>query len=226
MNVKDVEILSSFFLFEGLSEEEQNKVFFALPPPVSYNKGEVFFSGEHFQKSLGILLEGEAKVYRAGEGRILLNRLAVGSAFGAAALYGGKEEYLTEIQAASFVRVLFLTQEMLSDLMKKNFCIAENYICFLSGRIRFLNERISGFTGESAEQKVADYFSLHASAEGKVLLPKSMTELCSMLGIGRTSLYRAIDALEAAGFLKKEGKQYYLCRQEESCRMKGKDERL
>lgn len=50
--------------------------------------------------------------------------------------------------------------------MREDFRIAENYIRFLSGRIRFLNERIAGFTEDSAERRVADYFFQHRREDG------------------------------------------------------------
>lgn len=81
------------------------------PSRPGYEKGEILFSRACFRKALGILLEGEATVRRFGDDRVILNRLSRGSAFGAAALYGDGEEYLTEIRAASPARVLFLTQE-------------------------------------------------------------------------------------------------------------------
>ena len=146
MDDYSIQTLRAFFLFRDLEKGEQDRLFAGLPEPVGYEKGEILSSRACFRKALGILLEGEATVRRFGDDRVILNRLSRGSAFGAAALYGDGEEYLTEIRAASPARVLFLTQELLSRLMREDFRIAENYIRFLSGRIRFLNERIAGFT--------------------------------------------------------------------------------
>ena len=191
MDDYSIQTLRAFFLFRDLEKGEQDRLFAGLPEPVGYEKGEILFSRACFRKALGILLEGEATVRRFGDDRVILNRLSRGS-------------------AASPARVLFLTQELLSRLMREDFRIAENYIRFLSGRIRFLNERIAGFTEDSAERRVADYFFQHRREDGRVELQGSMVELAKLLGIGRTSLYRAVDALLQSGALQKEGKNYMM----------------
>lgn len=63
-----------------------------------------------------------------------MNRLTTGEAFGAAALFGEAESYVTEIAALRPCVVLFLSQELVTGWMRAHFPVAENYIRFLTGQ--------------------------------------------------------------------------------------------
>lgn len=158
------------------------------------------------------MLQGEAQVWRAGEDgrRVVMNRLPAGSVFGAAALFGECEAYVTEISALRRCAVLFVSQQQASDWMRGHYAIAENYIRFLSGRIRFLNQKIAEFTDGQTEDRLVRYFLDHRSGDGRVILPGSLTELAQTLNIGRSSLYRSLDALTASGAVRREGRRIFV----------------
>ncbi|MFR7473244.1 MAG: Crp/Fnr family transcriptional regulator [Christensenellales bacterium] len=83
-----------------------------------------------------------------------------------------------------------------------------NYLSFLTGRIFYLNRRIDAYTGGSAECRLAMYL-LDNQQDGvppKVTLPFGMNKLAELLGIGRASLYRAMETLEKKGIVAREGK--------------------
>ena len=65
------------------------------------------------------------------------------------------------------------------------------------------------FTAGNAERKLSVFISEHAK-DGVFTPPCSMSALANMLGIGRASLYRAIEHLIACGWMEKKGKQFYL----------------
>ncbi len=132
---------------------------------------------------------------------VVMRRLTAGEVFGAAALYGEVDAYVTDIVADTDATVLFLSQEELSVLFRRWPTTAENYIAFLSDRIRVLNQRIESFTAGSAEERLYGWLLSHRRADNVTVSPISMTELARTLDIGRSSLYRALDALEAAGKL-------------------------
>jgi predicted transcriptional regulator len=50
----------------------------------------------------------------------------------------------------------------------------------------------------------------HSGENGKVDMPKSMSLLANTLGIGRTSLYRALEKLETGGYISKEENTWIL----------------
>lgn len=193
----------SSYLFTGLGETSYIKSLLKeVPPPAAFKKGEYLYTRREFQRALGILLEGRVEITREEEGRkVVMNLLKPGGIFGAAALYGNEEEYVTDIRAVERCTVLFLSQEHLSAIMEQDFRVAENYIRFLSGRIRFLNQRIAGFTGGAADRRLALYLLEHRGGNGNVLLPRSMVDLAAALNVGRSSLYRSLDALSDAGII-------------------------
>ena len=86
--------------------------------------------------------------------------------------------------------------------MRRDFSITENYIRYLAGRVWFLNETISNLTAGTVEQRLAG-FLLERPASG---IPSSMAGLARQLNVGRASLYRAMDALEAEGLIRRDGK--------------------
>ena len=205
-------VADSLFLLQGLSEEERRTLWAGAPLPVRFEKGESIYSCHAFRRALGVMLQGEAQVWRAGEDgrRVVMNRLPAGRVFGAAALFGECEAYVTEISALRRCAVLFVSQQQASDWMRGHYAIAENYIRFLSGRIRFLNQKIAEFTDGQTEDRLVRYFLDHRSGDGRVILPGSLTELAQTLNIGRSSLYRSLDALTASGAVRREGRRIFV----------------
>ncbi len=195
------------FLFRGLSLDERNRLLAEAPPPERFEKGEIIYSAERFRRAVGVVLRGEVLVVRDAA---VLNRLGAGAVFGAAALYGRETRYVTEVRAATATELLFFDEALLNVWMRRDFRIAENYIGFLSDRIRFLNGRIAAFTAGDAEGRVLVYLRQHSDENGLVTLPHGMSELSRMLDIGRTSLYRSLDTLAADGKIRREGKSIYI----------------
>ena len=190
------------FLFAGIPPDECRDLLSGLSPPVRFEKGEAIYTRRRFRRALGILLAGRADVVLEEDGkRVLMNQIPPGGCFGAAALYGGEEEYVTDVRAATRCEVLFLSQEEVAGLIRNDSRVAENYIRFLSGRIRFLNRRIAGFTGGGSDRRLARYLLEHTGADGTVTLPRSMVALAAALDVGRSSLYRSLDALERDGVI-------------------------
>lgn len=81
--------------------------------------------------------------------------------------------------------------------------VRNNLFRMLANKISFLNEKISTLTGGSAEKKLAMFLLSFKKERFKISL--SMSKLSSMLDIGRSSLYRALDSFESKGAIKKEG---------------------
>lgn len=181
-------------------------------PIETFPKGAMIYSCHDFQRALGIVLCGAVQVSRTGgDGRrVVMNTLFPGQIFGAAALFGECEAYVTEVDALRSAKVMFISQKVILDWMQQDYRIGENYIRFLSDRIRFLNQKIAGFTDGQADDRLKRYLLGHCSEDGQVTLPRSMVELAQSLNIGRSSLYRSLDALSAQGLIRREGKQMYV----------------
>lgn len=170
----------------------------------TFSTGERIPFRENASSRIGILLEGKAKVFSADDEKTILNRLEPGSLFGVSSLYSGLEAD-TAIFAAAQTVVLFLDEGSMDPLFEDR-KTRENLISFLTGRIRFLTEKIASFTAGSAEQKLARYLAGKADENGFVFSFRSYSELAKTLNLGRASLYRILDMLEEEGCITRSGK--------------------
>ena len=179
-------ILANTYLFKNNNEavEEIN-----LSATVTFNKGDTVYDKKDFKRSVGIVLSGNLKALPL-EASGTLTHFGEGNIFGAAALFSEKENYISRIEAVTCSEVLFIEEKALREIFKKYPDVAVNFMSFLTDRIRFLNERLALMMHGGAEGKLYDFLYQNGGYEGK------MTGLASLLCIGRTSLYRALDNLE------------------------------
>lgn len=163
---------------------------------VQFDPG-VVYSPRHFRRSLGVVLSGQLQVTK---GSLAVSVLEPGDLFGAAALYSDEPEFATTITARGPSRCLMLEQALMDRLLAEHGQIRENYLRYLTGRIRFLSGRLQTLAQPGVEGKLARYLL----ANGGSSCPA--TELCQRLGVSRASLYRAFAALEDGGLIRRTGK--------------------
>ena len=162
-----------------------------------FSSGQVVYSPRHFRRSLGVVLSGQLQVTK---GTLAVSALEPGDLFGAAALYSGEREFASTITAKGASRCLMLDQQLMDRLLAEHSQIRENYLHYLTGRIRFLSGRLQTLAQPGVEGKLARY--LLAGGDSSC----SATELCQRLGVSRASLYRAFAALEDSGLIVRKGK--------------------
>ncbi len=150
-----------------------------------------------------VLLRGKAAA--RGESGVALNFFEEGSFFGVASLFGGAE-YVSTVRAESACEVVFVGEKELERLFAECPAAALSYIRFLSGRIRFLNSKIAAFTAPSAAEALLVWARENA-ADGVAVAGRGWSALARTLGIGRASLYRAMDELEQSGRAVREGER-------------------
>lgn len=197
-NVKDL------FLLDGFSEEEQNEIIGTFNNPINFKKGDVIYSTDVFSNSLGYIISGKAfAVNNNGQG-VFMKTFEKGSCFGAAAVFGGVEKYVSTIIAKTDTEVLFISEDNLKEIFKRKPETAINYISFLSDKVRFLNKKLSVLSCHSAEETVYNYLSSVADSDGYAIIPKNMTLFSKTLGIGRATLYRSFTSLEESGKILRE----------------------
>ena len=201
--------IKAWFLFSGLDDATKDGIISALPQAIHFNKGEYIFTHDRFSQSLGIIISGEAKVNLPSDNNdgAVMKRLQEGDIFGAAALFE-RERYVTDILAQKPCDVLFIPQAVLLEIFENYPVCAINYIKALTARICYLNDRVGSLSGKDTLTKVRDFFAQSADKDGLVIIPKGMKELSKTLSIGRSSLYRAVEALEKDGVIKKCGQNY------------------
>ena len=166
-----------------------------------FQNGETVFSDEAFEKALGLIVTGAVSVYRIGGGNpVLLNLLSAGDLFGAAALFSGESHYVTRIVASGSASIFFLSAELCEEWIRSYPDFAISYVRFLSDRIRFLNRRLASLAAPGVEQKLAAFLLGDRETIGL-----RMVQIASALGVGRASLYRAVDTFCERGWIRREG---------------------
>ena len=167
-----------------------------------FDPGQILYQPHRFSRNLGILLSGSVQVTRDA---LVISVLSPGDLFGAAALFNDHPDYTTTLTARSPCRVVMLSQSLVSKLMDEDSCIRDNYIRYLSGRIRFLSGKVQALAAGGAEGKLSRYLLTSLSGDHPVL-SCSATDLARRLGISRASLYRAFERLEAQGLIHRSGR--------------------
>ena len=159
--------------------------------------GQVVYDPLHFRRCLGVVLSGQLQVTK---GSLAVSALGPGDLFGAAALYSDEPEFASTVTAKGPSRCLMLEQPLVDRLLAEHSQIRENYLRYLTGRIRFLSGRLQALAQPGVEGKLARYLL----ASGGSSCPA--TQLCQRLGMSRASLYRAFAALEDSGLITRKGK--------------------
>ena len=200
--------LSDFFLFATLDETAVADITAQLEETCVYRRGQVVYNSQTFRRAIGLIVSGSV-VVRNDARRVVINRLHAGDLFGVAALFDSENDaYVTEIVADEDTVVQFIPQEQMVRLIREYPAVSEQYIRFLSGRVRFLNRKLAALTVGDTERRVYHYLVSHRDEQGVLRLPDTMTELARALNMGRSSLYRSLDTLISEGILQKEGKTY------------------
>ena len=201
---QQLDTVSGSFLFAGVDEimveqlVEDDRCF-----RQNYDRGEIVFDETHFRRCLGIVLSGDILVEKntADRKKLNMSRLLPGECFGAAAMFNTRNRYASILTAKRPTEVLYIPQEVIAWAMQRSGRITENYVSYLADRIWFLSSRISALTAGTVQQKLAAYLLEHGGVD------VSLTDLSQQLNIGRASLYRAMDELEAAEIICRHGKE-------------------
>ena len=206
---KTTSILNQLFIFEGVSDAELENIAEELTPIThDYKKGDLIFSKERNGRAVGFVLNGECEVLRIRQDSspVILNLIRPYDSFGILSVFSQDEDFPTEIYARKNTAVLFLSSDDIFMLIEKYPKISLNIIRFLTERVVFLNKKIAAFSGASVEQKLATllYNKYHAQGAEFIFNCKRCSEV---LGVGRASVYRAIDALVAEGHIVYENKK-------------------
>lgn len=174
----------------------------------SFKKGETVFSEKNFIPCICVILEGSAIVKK---GETVISRLKKYDLYGAAFLYNDISVFRNTVTALTPLSVAVLSKEGMDILIRNDSSIAFNYIKYLSHRVTFLNDKIEGYTAQSAEEKLMRYLKKNAENQnGQCEIAVSMKELSSVLCISRASLYRVLDSLEQSGKIRREDKKIFI----------------
>ena len=172
--------------------------------PICFKKGDVVYNSHQFKDAIGYIIKGSAYATSDNKNETHLKTFSKGMSFGAAALFGGNDNYVSTITAKTDLEVLFVTENELRILFENYPQTAINYITFLSEKVRFLNKKLNVVSCSGAENTVYKYLTSLANHNGEIENFKNMTLVSKTLGISRASLYRALSDLEKNGYIIKE----------------------
>ena len=164
---------------------------------------------------LYIVLKGSICVEKCSSDGRMVNMTSAGpaAAVNAASVLAGKND-MSRLSAVGRCTCLQIGEKALRKSLALGGTFSINFTEFLTDRICFLNEKIASFTGYTAESRLTMYLKEHASASADsektgtsphILLPPLKT-LAETLGVGRASLYRALDSMEENGSIKRDGR--------------------
>lgn len=172
----------------------------------SVSAGHPLYTPQQFQRCLGILLSGSLRVTKD---TLAVSLLEPGDLFGAAALYSDAPDYTATLTGRKDGRALLIRQDHLDQLMDTFPLLRENYLRYLTGRIRFLNGRLHSLAAGDGEGKLARYLLSDQCASSS-----SAADLARRLGVSRATLYRAFHALEGRGLIRRDHSQILVCNRE------------
>lgn len=191
------------FLLNGLCDNEKEQIISLFKKPVFFKRGEIIYSPETFYNALGFVCSGSAFALSNNSSEIYMQYFSAGDTFGAAAVFGGNKKYVSTIIAKTDAYILFISEDELKNIFSAFPGTAENYIKFLSEKIRYLNTKLNLISCRSCEDTLYKYLSSAADDDGNVFI-KNYTLVAKTLGLGRATLYRCLDTLEAQGLIIKQ----------------------
>lgn len=206
----------NLFLFKNLTDFQIKEITKNFQKPILFKKGEIIYSDTVFNNALGFIIKGTAFAVSNNQNKIVLKMFESGMCFGAAALFGGGDSYVSTITAKTDCEILFLSETLLENIFRKYPTTAINYVTFLSDKVRFLNNKLRVISCTNAEDTVLTYFSTVCDDTDCIDIPKNMTRFAKMLGLSRASLYRALDILEQNGSILKENNKFKVIKNEKT----------
>lgn len=207
--------LENLFLLKGLPIEEKKEIIEHLGSVKCFKKGDVIYSKDRFSNAIGYIVKGKATAVTDNNDNIHLRTFEKSACFGAAAIFGGSEHYISTITAKTDVEILFITEKVLKEIFLKYPETSTNYIEFLSDKIRFLNTKLNVISCQSADDTVLKHLLGNIDKNNTVTL-KSMTLLASGLGLSRATLYRSLDSLQEKGIILRENNKVKVIKNEKT----------
>ena len=213
MTHKNTDFLLNTFLLSSIPQSDALNILSEINCEIKeFSHGEVIYTPSQYEKKIGFVLDGECIINRLkSDGSLVpLNTLKSGGSFGILAVLSDESEYPTQIISSKKSKILFIDKEDFLSVTKKYPQISMNVISFLTKKISFLNYKISMFTSDNIEQKLAYYILLEYKKKQKTEFAFNCKKTAESLNVGRASLYRAINSLTESGCVLIENKKIHI----------------
>lgn len=166
---------------------------------------------EYARSSLIVIASGNANVFSKDvESNTLLRILSEGDVFGIAGLISGYTEVSRIVVKSGRLCALSIPREFILSIITKDPRFTQKYIAVLEKKIVFLNRRIASFTAGTCERRLATFLCAVSSEEQFEAGPIAFSNLAKQLNMGRASFYRAIEAFERDGIIRRGPKTIFV----------------
>ena len=196
-----ITFLSGTFLFLNISISDCTTLLKEIEAEcIQFSKGDKVSLCD----SIAFLINGECEVVRGlgDHGKLVFNSLKKGESFGIISLFSN-EPYVTSIIAKKESKLLLLSKATVDKLIESSPLISKNIINFLVGRVIFLNNKVATLGNMTVEEKCISYIKSEMK-DNCTSLKFPMAAVARKLGVGRASLYRALNSLECKGVISRE----------------------
>ena len=199
-------ILSEADLFQSLHEDTINFLLETYKSGIRiYKKNETIFDAGDTCHSLSIILKGKVELSNfliSGDVSNLVT-LSTGHIFGEAILFAPESIYPLSSTSVATTHVLHLKKSEVLSLMAQYPLFNEHYLCLLSKKLVFLNDKFKLLSMTTIRGKIA-HVLLKLSKEQdslEVNLPFSKEKMASHISTRRPSLSRELSKMKSEGLI-------------------------
>ncbi|NLM76326.1 MAG: Crp/Fnr family transcriptional regulator [Clostridiaceae bacterium] len=197
-------------LFDGIEMDEISSLITCLTPVVKeYNRNDfIVKSGDDFH-SLGIILDGEASVYKEtlSGNRFLLKKIVPGEMFGEIAAFAKQQRWPAVVQANTAVTVCFVPKDKIvgrcSTLCSFHTRLINNMIGIVSERALLLRKKIDYVSIKTMRSKLCTFLYENYIKKGTNMFRIQMNreQLAEFLNVSRPSMSRELSRMRDEGII-------------------------
>lgn len=160
-------------------------------------------------RGLFVVLEGEVRVVREGDGRRrVIHTEGAGGTLGEIPLFEGTPYPATAIAARRTTSIAF-DRDTIVAAMRADPGLALALLQRLAGRVRLLIDRLDRTAGQSVTARLAAFLSTRATLDAPFTLGCTQQEVAEELGTVREVIVRELRALCDSGILDRAGRGRY-----------------
>lgn len=161
----------------------------------AFKRGDEVSETQDGTDCVGVVLQGSLTVAAGGKNSVSVMRR--GGEFGICNIFV-REKMPTKLTAKVSSRILFLSKEEFVRLLGQDSGLMYRYVKLCNEKMVYLAERLRLISISDCVERVYYYLTTEAE-DGRVRLTVPKDELARQLGISRSSLFRALSALESSG---------------------------
>lgn len=183
---------------------------------IEMSKGDTLMTDDSINKCLVIILKGCVTVSKknAAGKDVIINYLGEKSVFGMASLFSDSESFPSIMTCRQRSRLAVVPRSLIEEAFEENPRFAKAYAGLLTEKILFLNQKLSTYTENDTGDKVLRWISRACGDSARFEIPCSISHLAETLGMGRASLYRALDRFEKEGIIHRNGTEIFILKPE------------